>query len=144
MDCCWQHVLTAAIFNHSNITTQYFGFRLPGNRYHKPSSLSDIRIMGAVLATAKHAHIKTDALSLLLSLSVKNKLQLPLNLFSSSVCLMLCYYSSIFVLDEWQYAPANERWTLPFTLIYPIGFALMSFHFLLNEITAEKTTRKIV
>jgi len=101
-------------------------------------------LMGAVLATAKHAHIKTDALSLLLSPSVKNKIQLPLNLFSSFICLLLCYYSGIFVLDEWQYAPANERWTLPFTFIYPISFALMSCHFILNEITAEKTSRKIV
>lgn len=95
-------------------------------------------LMGAVIATAKHAHIKTDALSLLLSPSVKNKLQLPLNLFSSFICLALCYYSGIFVLDEWQYAPANERWTLPFTLIYPLSFALMSCHFILNEITAER------
>ena len=101
-------------------------------------------LMGAVLATAKHAHIKTDALSLLLSPSVKDKIQLPLNLFSSIVCLALCYYSGIFVLDEWQYAPANERWTLPFTLIYPVSFALMSCHFLINEITAEKTVRKII
>jgi TRAP-type C4-dicarboxylate transport system permease small subunit len=94
-------------------------------------------LMGAVLATARHAHIKTDALSLLLSKSVKNKIQLPLNL-------ALCYYSGIFVLDEWQYAPANERWTLPFTLIYPVSFALMGCHFILNEITAEKTSHKIV
>ena len=101
-------------------------------------------LMGAVLATAKHAHIKTDALSLLLSPSAKNKIQLPLNLFSSLICLLLCYYSGIFVLDEWQYAPANERWTLPFTFIYPISFALMSCHFILNEITAEKSSHKIV
>jgi C4-dicarboxylate transporter DctQ subunit len=99
-------------------------------------------MMGAVLATARRAHIKTDALSLLLTASLKNKIQLPLNIFSSSVCLALCYYSGIFVLDEWQYAPANERWTLPFTFVYPISFALMSCHFILNEITAEKPPRK--
>lgn len=99
-------------------------------------------MMGAVLATARHAHIKTDALSLLLSPSLKDKIQLPLNIFSSTICLALCYYSGIFVLDEWQYAPANERWTLPFTLIYPISFALMSCHFTLNEITAERPSRK--
>jgi len=99
-------------------------------------------LMGAVLATSKHAHIKTDALSLLLKPSIKNKIQLPLNIFSSAVCFALCYYSGIFVLDEWQYAPINERWTLPFTFIYPISFALMGLHFILNEITAEKTSHK--
>jgi len=89
-------------------------------------------MMGAVLATSKRTHIKTDALSVLLTPTLKNKLQLPLGLFACCVCLLLCYYSIIFVSDEWQYAPVNERWTLPFTLIYPFGFALMSYHFLLN------------
>ena len=101
-------------------------------------------LMGAVLATSKHAHIKTDALSLLLSPSIKDKIQLPLNLFSSFVCLVLCYYSYIFVLDEWQYIPTNERWTLPFTFIYPISFALMACHFLLNEMSAEKPSHKTI
>ena len=101
-------------------------------------------LMGAVLATSKHAHIKTDALSLLLSPSMKDRIQLPLNLFSSAICMALSYYSGIFVLDEWQYAPANERWTLPFTLIYPISFALMSCHFILNEMTAERSAHKII
>jgi len=92
-------------------------------------------MMGATLATSKFAHIKIDALNTVLSDTTKNRLKLPINLFSCSVCLLLCYYSIVFVSDEWQYAPANERWTLPFTLIYPISFALISIHFLLNSRT---------
>lgn len=95
-------------------------------------------MMGAVLATSKHAHIKTDALNTLLTASLKARLKLPLALFASGVCLLLCYYAVIFVTDEWQYAPVNERWTLPFTLIYPSGFALMSWHFLTNELISEQ------
>lgn len=95
-------------------------------------------IMGAVLATSKRAHIKTDALNVLLTPEIKARLKLPLALFSCCICLALCYYSIIFVTDEWQYAPVNERWTLPFTLIYPLGFALMGCHFLLNEIADDK------
>ncbi len=94
-------------------------------------------MMGAVLATSKHAHIKTDALNVLLSPMIQAQLKLPLALFASCVCLLLCYYSVIFVQDEWQYAPVNERWTLPFTLIYPSGFFLMACHFLLNEHAGE-------
>jgi TRAP-type C4-dicarboxylate transport system permease small subunit len=90
-------------------------------------------MMGATLATSKFAHIKIDALSTILSDTTKNYLKLPINLFSCGVCIFLCYYSTVFVSDEWQYAPANERWTLPFTLIYPISFALISIHFLLNS-----------
>jgi len=95
-------------------------------------------MMGAVLATSKHAHIKTDALNVILSPTIKSRLQLPLALFSCVICLLLCYYSINFVSDEWRYAPVNERWTLPFTLVYPIGFALMGCHFLLNELIDNK------
>jgi len=101
-------------------------------------------MMGATLATSKFAHIKIDALNTVLSDTTKNRLKLPINLFSCGVCLLLCYYSTIFVSDEWQYAPVNERWTLPFTLIYPFSFALISIHFLLNSITnnAAREVRK--
>jgi len=89
---------------------------------------------GAVLATSHRSHIKTDALNTLLSSKFKNQLKLPLAIFACSVCLLLAYFSVIFVSDEWQYIPINERWTLPFTLIYPVSFSLMACHFLLNEI----------
>jgi TRAP-type C4-dicarboxylate transport system permease small subunit len=95
---------------------------------------------GAVLATSKRAHIKTDALNSLLSPAIKNKIKFPIAIFASCVCLLLAYYSVIFVSDEWLYTPSNERWTLPFTLIYPVSFTLMAGHFLLNEIISMHST----
>ena len=85
--------------------------------------------MGAVLATPQLRHIRIDALSPLLSEQWRGRLCTPLWAFSALVCAALCYPAIQFCLDEWQYAPANERWTLPFTLIYPLGFALLSLHF---------------
>lgn len=85
--------------------------------------------MGAVLATSKLRHIKIDALTPLLNAQTLQKLRIPLALFSVLICCFMCYYGVIFALDEWEFAPANERWTLPFTLIYPIGFGLIGFHF---------------
>ena len=87
--------------------------------------------MGAVLATAKLRHIKIDALSSLMSERQIALLRCPLSLFSAVVCLILSYYAGIFVMDEWEYAPANERWALPFNLIYPLGFGLLGLHFFL-------------
>ena len=87
--------------------------------------------MGAVLATSKLRHIKIDALTVFMSERHISLLRCPLSLFSASVCLMMSYYAGIFVMDEWQYAPANERWALPFNLIYPFGFGLLGLHFLL-------------
>lgn len=88
--------------------------------------------MGSVLASSKLRHIKIDALAVYIDKRILKLLCCPLAMFSSIVCALLCYYACIFAMDEWEYAPANERWALPFTLIYPLGFGLLSFHFLLN------------
>ncbi len=88
--------------------------------------------MGAVIATSKMRHIKIDALTVLLNEHTLSKLRCPLALFSATTCLLMSYYGGIFMMDEWQYAPANERWALPFTIIYPFGFGLLGLHFLLN------------
>jgi TRAP-type C4-dicarboxylate transport system permease small subunit len=94
--------------------------------------------MGAVIATSKMRHIKIDALTVLLSERQISMLLCPLALFSAAVCLLMSYYAGIFVMDEWQYAPANERWALPFTFIYPFGFGLLGLHFLLNCAAKDK------
>ena len=86
-------------------------------------------VMGAVLATPQLRHIKIDALSSVLNKQWVDQLRIPLLLFSALVCLFLSYPAIQFSLDEWQYAPANERWTLFFTFIYPLGFTLLSIHF---------------
>ncbi len=88
--------------------------------------------MGAVIATSKLRHIKVDAFTTFMSKRLLLQLRCPLALFSAVVCALLSYHAGIFVADEWQYCPANERWTLPFTLVYPIGFGLLGLHFLFN------------
>ena len=87
--------------------------------------------MGAVIATSKLRHIKIDALTVFMDERQISILRCPLALFSATVCLLMSYHGGIFVMDEWQYAPANERWALPFTFIYPFAFSLLGLHFLL-------------
>lgn len=87
--------------------------------------------MGAVIATPKLRHIKIDALATFMNQRQIALLRYPLALFSTTICLLLSYYAAIFVLDEWEYAPANERWALPFNFIYPFGFGLLGLHFFL-------------
>ncbi|HEB83005.1 MAG TPA: TRAP transporter small permease [Gammaproteobacteria bacterium] len=89
-------------------------------------------LSGAALASARASHIKTDALNILLSARAKQLLHPWLQVFASMVCLALAYFSVIFVMDEWQYLPVNERWTLPFIFIYPLGFILMGIHFAIH------------
>ena len=87
--------------------------------------------MGAVIATSKLRHIKIDALTVFINEQQISSLRCPLALFSAATCLLMSYYAGIFVMDEWEYAPANERWALPFTFIYPFAFGLLGLHFLL-------------
>ena len=95
--------------------------------------------MGAVIATSKMRHIKIDALTTFLSDRQLSLLRCPLALFSAIVCFAMSYYAGIFVLDEWEYAPSNERWALPFTFIYPFGFGLLGLHFVLNCLHKKKS-----
>jgi len=97
--------------------------------------------MGAVLATSRVRHIKVDALHPLFSKRQLNMLHYPLSMFSAAVCVAMCYHAGIFAMDEWEYAPPNERWALPFTLIYPLGFGLLALHFLLNCFRRDRLSR---
>ncbi len=114
------------------ITRNFFNFGYAEIEIINRNLLIICGTMGAVLATSKLRHIKIDALTTFLNHRQISLLCCPLALFSATVCAFMCYYSTIFVMDEWQYAPANERWALPFTLIYPVGFGLLSLHFVLN------------
>ncbi len=113
------------------ITRNLFNFGYPEIEIINRNLLVMCGTMGAVIATSKFRHIKVDALTTFMSKRQLVLLRCPLALFSAAVCILMCYHAAIFVMDEWQYAPANERWALPFTLIYPVGFGLLGLHFLL-------------
>ncbi len=87
-------------------------------------------LMGAAIASHESRHIKIDALTTIMSDRQIQLARIPLLLFAALTCAALAYYSVIFCMDEWQYAPPNERWTLPFVLAYPISFSAMCLHFL--------------
>ncbi len=114
------------------LTRNLFEFGFPEIEIINRNLLIVCGAMGAVIATSKLRHIRVDALTPFISKRVLSLLRCPLSLFSTLVCAVMSYHAVIFVLDEWQYIPANERWTLPFTLIYPLGFGLLGLHFLLN------------
>ena len=114
------------------LTRNFLDFGFPQIEIINRNLLIVSGAMGAVIATSKFRHIKIDALTTFMSKRVIASLRCPLCLISAVICAAMSFHSVIFVLDEWQYVPANERWTLPFTLIYPFGFGLLGLHFLLN------------
>ncbi len=114
------------------LTRNFFNFGFPEIEIINRNLLVICGAMGAVIATSKLRHIKIDALTPVMSKRIVLRLRCPLSLFSTLICAVMSYHGVIFVVDEWQYTPDNERWTLPFTLIYPLGFGLLGAHFLLN------------
>lgn len=114
------------------LTRNFFDFGFPQIEIINRNLLVVCGAMGAVIATSKLRHIKVDALTPFMSKRLLTLLRCPVSLFSTAVCAVMSYHAGIFVMDEWQYIPANERWTLPFTLIYPVGFGLLGLHFMLN------------
>lgn len=121
------------------ITRNFFNFGYAEIEVINRNLLVLCGAMGAVIATAKLRHIKIDVLTSFMENHHVTMICCPLALFSAAICALMSYYAGIFVLDEWQYAPANERWALPFTLTYPIGFALLSTHFFLNCFTKKQS-----
>lgn len=114
------------------LTRNFLDFGFPEIEIINRKLLVVCGAMGAVIATSKLRHIKVDALTPLMSKRIESLLLFPLSIFCSMVCAVMSYHAVIFVMDEWQYTPINERWALPFTLIYPLGFGLLALHFLLN------------
>jgi len=94
-----------------------------------------IAFSGAALVTEQNNHIKIDILSAFLSSRQKEILVRPLLIISSIVCGIFSWYASRFWLDELNYAPAYELWIVYMALILPIGFFVLSLHFLLLAIT---------
>ncbi len=100
-----------------------------------------IIFMGAALVSEQNRHIKIDILTAFLTEQQQEKLIRPLLLLSALVSAVFSWYSVIFWLDEWQYAPANERWSVYLALILPIGFFILALHLILLSITGFEQER---
>ncbi len=90
-----------------------------------------VMFLGATLATAGERHIRIDVANQFLSEGVRARLYRPLQALAALVCLLLTAAALRYWRDAWQYAPAHERWQVLVGLIIPLGFALLSLHYLL-------------
>ncbi len=93
---------------------------------------------GAGLVTEQSRHIKIDVLAHLLSPRQQAMLLRPILALSAILCAALAWYSGLFWLDEWQYAPVNERLAAVMAIIIPIGFSVLALHFLLLSLPGSK------
>jgi len=90
-----------------------------------------VTFFGAALAVDRNRHIKIDVACTLLSDRTLKKLYRPLRALAAVVCLFFTDAAIRFWRDEWAYAQDYERWQTLLGLILPVGFVLLTVHFLL-------------
>ncbi len=93
-----------------------------------------VTFFGAILAIHSHRHIKIDVLCAFLDERWLERLYRPLQLIGALVCALLCQAAWVYWLDEWTYAADYARWTVTLALIMPVGFGLLSLHFVLSAL----------
>lgn len=98
---------------------------------------------GAGLVTERSRHIKIDVLANVLPPHLRMMLRRPLAMMGALLCAVLAWYAGLFWLDEWQYAPANERWAAALAMVVPVGFMVLALHFaLISLLGAEADSMK--
>ncbi len=68
-----------------------------------------VSFLGAILATERNTHIKIDIVSSLLREELRQKLMRPIFFLSALVCMAFFWYSTLFWLDEWEFAPVMKN-----------------------------------
>jgi TRAP-type C4-dicarboxylate transport system permease small subunit len=94
--------------------------------------------LGAAVATRMGKHIAIDLISHLVPELILHWLQVAIQLFSLTVCLILTYASIIFVINEASFTSSQTllglaSWRL--NLIFPVSFGLISLHLLIAVIS---------
>ena len=97
-----------------------------------------ILFSGAALITEYNKHIKIDVLLVFMPVNIREKLVRPFLLIATIVCLLFVWYAGKFWLDEWEYAPVNDRVSVYLALVLPAGFMLLALHFFLLTLIGPK------
>jgi TRAP-type C4-dicarboxylate transport system permease small subunit len=101
-------------------------------------------LLGAMAATRDGSHIKIDLLSKLLPAAAARFLDPITNLVSASICAIVCYHASRFVMMEYEDGISAFA-TVPAWLceiIIPIGFGLMALRFSASTVTGLFTPQQ--
>lgn len=90
-----------------------------------------VTFFGAILAIHGQRHISLDVLCVWLGQSWRDRLHRPLQFIGALVTALLCQAAWAYWQDEWAHVTDQDRWMTLLALILPVGFGLLSLHFLL-------------
>ena len=99
-----------------------------------------LALLGAIAASRDRKHIAIDVTDRILPPRLRVAAAIVRNLFTSIVCALLAWYSWSFVRDSREFGDVLLG-NLPawwFQLILPVGFALISYRYLLRTARAAR------
>jgi TRAP-type C4-dicarboxylate transport system permease small subunit len=91
-----------------------------------------VAFFGAALAIERHRHIRIDIVAAFLTPERQRRIMPLLYLLSAAICAAMTWAAMRFWYDDWQYVAAHERWSSILALITPLGFCLLTLHFLIG------------
>ena len=97
-----------------------------------------VTFLGAALAVDHDRHIKIDLCCIFLSATALRRLYRPMRAIAAAVCALLADAAIRYWRDEWLYAPDYERWLVLVGLIIPVGFCLLTLHFVLTTLLGKE------
>jgi TRAP-type transport system small permease protein len=101
-----------------------------------------VSFLGAILATATNRHIRIDVALAWLPPGWGLRCTYGAYIIASSVCAAFTWAAGRFWWSQWEFAQPNEKWVAGMTAIIPIGFALLTLHFLLRLVPSPPTPAK--
>ena len=93
---------------------------------------------GATIAVQSQRHIRIDVLNLVLPQAWRRALVVPLQLAASAVCAALAWPAARFWWEEWQATAPADQIATALLLIFPLGFAALTLHFLISAGTGTE------
>ena len=115
-----------------------FHATLPGGDLVLRQLVLWVALPGAALAIVAQRHLYLDPLNLATRPGWQRWTAIPFNIAAALVCALLTHAAWAYWLDEWQYQSAEAVWLAWMSLILPVAFGLLTLHFLLRAVLANR------
>lgn len=112
------------------LARNFFGTGIPAADTVSRLLLLYITFLGAALAICSDRHIKVDVIAHWMPQTWRDRLYRPLFSVGAGVCLLYTIAAVRFWRDSWEFAAEHERWQVLLDLGLPVGFGLLTMHFI--------------
>lgn len=97
-----------------------------------------VALPGAALAVAAQRHLHLDPANLATRPRWQKLTAIPFNVAAACVCALLARAAWAYWLDAWQHPSGEVVWLAWLGLILPLSFGLLTLHFLLRAVLANR------